>query len=102
MAERVELTGRRVRVWWPLDGAFYTGTITAFSSRRGHQVKYDHVQGEADLTEWTELADNTWEFEAAQRANASSAQDGSTPTAPTPSAPAARAKRKVTNETTRH
>ena len=35
------LVRRRVRVWWAGDGAWFTGIVRTFSSRRGHCIEYD-------------------------------------------------------------
>ena len=55
------LVGTRVRVHWPDDGAWYAGLVTEFSTHRGHQVVYDHVPGESDLTMYEDFAAVEWE-----------------------------------------
>ncbi|KAH7431610.1 hypothetical protein KP509_08G056800 [Ceratopteris richardii] len=37
--------GRRVRIWWPVDEKFYSGTITEFDGySRRHKIEYDDGQ----------------------------------------------------------
>ena len=59
------LERRRVRVWWEGDNAWYTGTITSFSSGRGHCVKYD--DGDVKYHSFN-AGDETWEFTADMQA----------------------------------
>ena len=35
------LVQRRIRVWWSGNNAWFTGTVRAFSSHRGHCIEYD-------------------------------------------------------------
>ena len=44
-----KILGRNVRVWWPSDGAYYTGTILAYDANSGHHRVYYNV-------------DHDWEF----------------------------------------
>ena len=40
--EDLELLGRRVRVWWPSEGAWFTGVVDSFDlDRNKHLIKYD-------------------------------------------------------------
>ena len=43
------LVGRRVRVYWPEDDAFYPGTVTKYDARGAgkHHVRYDDGDEEA-------------------------------------------------------
>ena len=41
-----EAVGRRVRVWWPDDVAWYTGSVVSYDSAR-HAIKYDDGDEEA-------------------------------------------------------
>ena len=61
-AAGVELVGRRVRVWWTSDEVWYSGSVVSYSSRRGHRVEYDKVEGEDDAAEWIQLENETWEL----------------------------------------
>ena len=38
--------GRRLKVWWPKDSAWYAGTITAFNGRTKHTILYDDGETE--------------------------------------------------------
>ena len=45
--KRVEANvGRRLKVWWPKDSAWYAGTITAFNGRTKHTITYDDGETE--------------------------------------------------------
>ena len=62
-ALKAALIGRRVRVRWEGDDAWYTGVVTSYSSRRGHCVQFDPLPGEDDLTHWYENIDEQdWEL----------------------------------------
>ncbi|XP_059303537.1 sister chromatid cohesion protein PDS5 homolog C-like isoform X5 [Lycium ferocissimum] len=53
-----ELVGCRVRVWWPLDQAFYGGRITLFDhSKKKHMVIYE--DGEQEMLN---LTNERWEL----------------------------------------
>ncbi|XP_060205202.1 sister chromatid cohesion protein PDS5 homolog C-like isoform X2 [Lycium barbarum] len=53
-----ELVGCRVRVWWPLDQAFYGGRITLFDhSKKKHMVSYE--DGELEMLN---LTNERWEL----------------------------------------
>ena len=44
--------GTRVRVWHAGDEVWYAGRIGAYTRTRGHQVRYDAVEGEDDMVLW--------------------------------------------------
>ena len=48
--------GRRVKVYWERDTAWYSGRVVSHTSRRGWRVEYDIVEGEDDLAAWHDLA----------------------------------------------
>ena len=51
------LVGRRDRVWWPHDRAWFTGLVNAFASSRLYEITY------ADGSLWDEdLAERRWEL----------------------------------------
>ncbi|KAF5838282.1 hypothetical protein DUNSADRAFT_3078 [Dunaliella salina] len=51
-----ELLGTRITVWWPLDEAWYKGTVKQWDGKQGkHQVAYD--DGEV---EWVTLGTEKW------------------------------------------
>ena len=51
--------GERVRVWWPLEEAWYNGVVTAFNGEK-HTIKYDDGD-EEDL----KLSDATFRIRTA-------------------------------------
>jgi len=85
LARDARLVGKRIRVHWPDDDAWYAGLITGYSSRRGHCVKYDHVPGESDRTEYEDLEDLVWEFENSYEQQAQTAKDSTETFCCTPS-----------------
>jgi superfamily II DNA or RNA helicase len=85
LARDARLVGKRIRVHWPDDDAWYAGLITGYSSRRGHCVKYDHVPGESDRTEYEDLEDLVWEFENSYDQQAQTAKDSTEAFCCTPS-----------------
>ena len=54
--------GRRLKVWFENDEAWFTGTLKSYSSRRGWQIAYDPVEGEDDLISWHHLANERHEM----------------------------------------
>ena len=65
--------GARIRVWWDADEAWFSGTVTQVTRSRGHLIKYDAVEGEDDLVQWTNLDNETYEdLDAAGGGGASS------------------------------
>ncbi|KAH9325840.1 hypothetical protein KI387_006018, partial [Taxus chinensis] len=51
------LVGQRIRVWWPIDKGFYSGTINEFdSANKTHKIVYD--DGEVELIH---LGSERWE-----------------------------------------
>ena len=47
MAAAAEVVGRRLRVYWPLDDAWYEGRVDAYDAgSRKHRVKYDDGEEE--------------------------------------------------------
>lgn len=54
--------GRRLKVWWPRDAAWYAGTVTSFNGRTKHTITYD--DGEAETIN---LANETTRFLPAKR-----------------------------------
>ena len=57
------LVGKRILVHWPADDAWYAAKVTTFSQRRGYCIRYDHVPGEQDRTEYEALDDVEWTLE---------------------------------------
>jgi hypothetical protein len=57
----VDVVGKRVRVLWADDDAWYSGVVTSYSSRRGHCVRYDPVEGEDDRTSYEDFQSCKWE-----------------------------------------
>eukprot|EP00271_Cylindrocystis_brebissonii_P003825 TRINITY_DN15069_c0_g1_i1.p1 TRINITY_DN15069_c0_g1~~TRINITY_DN15069_c0_g1_i1.p1 ORF type:complete len:1860 (-),score=488.09 TRINITY_DN15069_c0_g1_i1:1015-6594(-) len=56
-ADMEAMVGRRIRVWWPMDKAYYTGKITKYSSEKKlHHVAYDDGD-----TETLSLTKEKWE-----------------------------------------
>ena len=55
------LVGRKVRVWWDGDEAWYVGVVASFASRRGHVVAYEdgevkaHALDDSEEEEWQML-----------------------------------------------
>ena len=39
--EHLPAIGRRLRVWWPEERAFYSGLVQSYSAELGHEVLYD-------------------------------------------------------------
>ena len=66
-----EVVGRRLKVWWPKDSAWYAGTITAFNGRTKHTITYD--DGE---TEVLNLSKETTRFLPSKRKVEESDDDG--------------------------
>ena len=60
------MVGQRVRVWWEGDNAWFHGKVDNFSSRRGHRIMYDPVEGQDDPSGWVQLDEETWELEGAR------------------------------------
>ena len=54
--------GRRVKVYWEQDAAWYSGRVVSYTSRRGRRVEYDTVEGEDDLVAWHDLAEERHEW----------------------------------------
>ena len=54
--------GRRVKVYWEQDAAWYSGRVVSYTSRRGCRVEYDTVEGEDDLVAWHDLAEERHEW----------------------------------------
>ncbi|KAL9169924.1 hypothetical protein ABFS82_04G110500 [Erythranthe guttata] len=53
-----EIVDARVKVWWPMDKAFYTGTVEAFDPlSKKHKIVYDD-----DEEEVLNLSEERWEF----------------------------------------
>ena len=65
LAHSGALVGRRVRVWWEADDAWFHGKVDNFSSRRGYRIVYDPVEGQDDPSGWVQLDEETWELEEA-------------------------------------
>ena len=63
--------GRRLKVWWPKDSAWYAGTITAFNGRTKHTITYD--DGE---TEVLNLSKETTRFLPSKRKVEEDSDDG--------------------------
>ena len=57
------LIGKRILVHWPADNAWYAAKVATLSQRRGYCIKYDHVPGEQDRTEYAALDDMEWVLE---------------------------------------
>lgn len=56
-APREELVGKRVRVWWPAERAFFAGKVESFDADRlRHRVSYDDGD-----EEWLNMAKERWE-----------------------------------------
>ena len=56
------LVGMRIRVHWPDDAAWYVARVTTYSRRRGYCLRYDHLAGEQDRTDYESLDDVEWEL----------------------------------------
>lgn len=68
MVKPSDLVQQRVRVFWPDDRAWFTGVVTSYSSKRGHCVKFDKVEGEDDCVRYYESFDEVrWELLTARR-----------------------------------
>ncbi|KAL7152595.1 hypothetical protein ABFS83_04G108100 [Erythranthe nasuta] len=53
-----EMVNVRIKVWWPIDKTFYTGTVEAFDpSTKKHTIKYDD-----DEEEILNLREERWEL----------------------------------------
>ncbi|GFQ02791.1 DNA mismatch repair protein msh6 [Phtheirospermum japonicum] len=53
-----EMVSARIKVWWPLDKTFYTGTVEAFDPlTKRHKIKYDD-----DEEEVLNLSEERWEL----------------------------------------
>ena len=66
---------RRVRVFWPAEGAFFPGTVQAFNAKNGkHAVRYDDGDVEvllaAERIEWVYPGEDATGFAAATAARA--------------------------------
>ena len=81
---------RRVRVFWPAEGAFFAGLVTAFNGKSGrHTVRYDDGDMEevlfaAERMEW--VAPGEDESAAVSRAPATAAGPGRMAPGPGPGA----------------
>ena len=77
---------RRVRVFWPAEGAFFAGLVIAFNGKSGrHTVRYDDGDMEevlfaAERMEW--VAPGEDESAAVSRAPATAAGPGQIPPGP--------------------
>ena len=54
--------GRRVKVYWERDTAWYSGRVVSHTSRRGWRIEYDTVEGEDDLAAWHDLTEERHEW----------------------------------------
>ena len=52
----VELVGARVRLYYVHDDAWYGGLVISHSTRRGHQILLDPIEGESDVRSFFNLA----------------------------------------------
>ncbi|GFP92953.1 hypothetical protein PHJA_001439600 [Phtheirospermum japonicum] len=53
-----EMVSARIKVWWPLDKTFYTGTVEAFDPlTKRHKIKYDDEEEEV-----LNLSEERWEL----------------------------------------
>lgn len=84
MPHGTALVGKRVRIFWPADDAWYLGAVASFSSLRGYGVRYDRVPGQDDLPfVYTWLEEGEWELEPSEAAPSSPHTAASHPAPPT-------------------
>ena len=61
-ATGLALVGRRVRVWFDGEDAWFAGRVKSFGKSRKFCIVYDHVPGQDDLTDYCDLETERWEL----------------------------------------